>query len=228
MIKPVPYYSDCSTVSTHTAIVKPSYVASSMPSVSPLLGRFIRWLVHFTHLTTSRSVFISTMTPLPSVSSLLPRSRKGSPRFCSDCTTSTTPQWRYSEDGRLLCNSCGIRSRRKPRSGSRRLRRFGNRFARNGAISKRTHAALLREGDASALLDSLSIDHSALWSLFVSQTPPGKSLILSSTEKTPSLFNMNSPPNSSNSCTSSAEPVTKSVPPLSSISIRSLLNDDTQ
>lgn len=176
------------------------------------------------------------MTPLPSVNSLLPRSRKGSPRFCSDCTTSTTPQWRYSEDGRLLCNSCGIRSRRKPRSGSRRLRRFGNRFARNGAISKKNHASLLLQSDTTSLLDSLSIDHSALWSLFVSQTPPGRPLILSSTAYTtttttppsppplPPSFSVNTSPTSSSPL---SQPVTKQQTP-TSISIRSLLNDDNQ
>jgi hypothetical protein len=29
-------------------------------------------------------------------------------RICSDCGSRETPIWRYSDDGRLLCNACGV------------------------------------------------------------------------------------------------------------------------
>lgn len=40
-------------------------------------------------------------------------------RMCGECCTTTTSQWRYGHDGRvLLCNACGIRWRRKNRKAS--------------------------------------------------------------------------------------------------------------
>jgi len=61
------------------------------------------------------------------------RARKFQNRFCFQCGTRSTSQWRYSEDGSmLLCNACGIRSKKKPtiskrRSGRRHPKKFRER-----------------------------------------------------------------------------------------------------